>query len=176
MPETLKKETSEAAREACAMLRSIVAALDWARYNGGIMVEANIRYEGGLRCVAVHGPSQSVIETDAPVDNMGRGERFSPTDLVGTALASCVATTMGILAARLEVDLTGMTARVRKHMTADPPRRIARLEVAITVPLDENHPQRTRLEAAAQGCPVRRSLHPEVVVEETFAWTGAATE
>jgi putative redox protein len=136
------------------------------------MVEANVRYEGGLRCVAVHGPSQSQIETDAPVDNMGRGERFSPTDLVGMALATCVATTMAIVADRLGVDLTGLTARVRKHMTSEPPRRIARLEVDITVPLAENHPHHERLEAAANGCPVRRSLHPDVEVVETFTWAG----
>lgn len=139
------------------------------------MVEATICYEGGLRCVAVHGPSQSKVETDAPVDNMGRGERFSPTDLVGTALATCVATTMGIVANRLEVDLAGLTARVRKHMTTEPPRRIARLEVEITVPLTADHPQRGRLEAAASGCPVRRSLHPDVEVVETFVWSGAST-
>ncbi len=155
-------------------LRCVIAAAGWLAYLCGLMVEAMIRYEGGLRCVAVHGPSQSVIETDAPVDNMGRGERFSPTDLVGTALATCVATTMGILAQRLEVDLTGLTARVRKHMTAEPPRRIARLEVDITIPLAEDHPQRARLEAAANGCPVRRSLHPEVEVVETFAWSAPA--
>lgn len=136
------------------------------------MVEATIRYEGGLRCVAVHGPSQSQLETDAPVDNMGRGERFSPTDLVGTALATCVATTMAIVAARLEVDITGLTARVRKHMTTEAPRRIALLEVEVKVPLAEDHPQRARLEAAANGCPVRRSLHPDVAVEEGFVWTG----
>jgi putative redox protein len=138
------------------------------------MVEANVRYEGGLRCVAVHGPSQSEIGTDAPVDNMGRGERFSPTDLVGTALATCVATTMAIVATRHGVELAGLTARVRKHMTAEPPRRIARLEVDIVVPLAENHPQRALLEAAANGCPVRRSLHPELEVVETFAWAGTA--
>ncbi len=136
------------------------------------MVEALITYEGGLRCIAVHGPSQSTIQTDAPTDNMGKGERFSPTDLVGTALAACIATTMGIVAGRLDVDLTGLTARVRKHMTAGPPRRIARLEVEITVPLPADHGHRARLEAAAQGCPVRRSLHPEVEVAETFLWNG----
>ncbi len=139
------------------------------------MVEANIRYEGGLRCVAVHGPSQSEIATDAPADNMGRGERFSPTDLVGTALATCVATTMAIVADRHGVDLTGLTARVRKHMTTEPPRRIALLEVAVTVPLAEDHPHRARLEAAAHGCPVRRSLHPDVAVAETFDWTGTSS-
>jgi len=135
------------------------------------MVEANIKYEGGLRCIAVHGPSQSAIQTDAPTDNMGKGERFSPTDLVGTALAACIATTMGIVAARLEVDLTGLSARVRKHMTTELPRRIARLEVEVTVPLPPGHEHRARLEAAAQGCPVRRSLHPDLEVVETFVWS-----
>lgn len=138
------------------------------------MVEATIRYEGHLRCAAVHGPSGTLVETDAPVDNMGRGGRFSPTDLIGTALAACVATTMAIVGNRLEVELTGLTARVRKSMTLEPPRRIARLELEITVPLPEDHPQRSRLEAAASGCPVRRSLHPDVEVVETFVWSAAA--
>ncbi|MES2706833.1 MAG: OsmC family protein [Verrucomicrobiota bacterium] len=136
------------------------------------MVEALIKYEGDLHCRAVHGPSQSSIETDAPVDNMGRGERFSPTDLVGTALATCVLTTMAIVATRNGVELAGSTARVRKHMTAEPPRRIARLEVEISIPLAAGHPHRARLEAAAGACPVRRSLHPDVEVTETFDWTG----
>lgn len=139
------------------------------------MVEAKIRYEGGLRCVAVHGPSQTQIATDAPVDNMGRGESFSPTDLVGTALASCVLTTMAIVGDRHAVDLTGATAVVRKHMTAAPPRRIAKLEVEVVLPLPVTHPQRALLEAAANGCPVRRSLHPDVEVVETFAWSGGET-
>lgn len=133
-----------------------------------------IRYEGGLHCSAVHGPSHSSIATDAPVDNMGRGESFSPTDLVGTALATCVATTMAIVADRNGVDLTGLTARVRKHMTSEPPRRIAKLEVDIKIPLPAGHEHRARLEAAANGCPVRRSLHPDVEVVETFSWDGPA--
>ncbi len=134
------------------------------------MVEATLRYEGGLRCAAVHGPSHSVVETDAPTDNMGKGERFSPTDLVGTALASCVLTTMAIVGDRKGVDLTGMTATVRKIMTTEPPRRIARLELTITAPLPEEHPDRVVLEKAAAGCPVRRSLHPDVIVQESFIW------
>ena len=132
------------------------------------MVEATVRYEGGLRCVAVHGPSQSVVETDAPVDNMGRGERFSPTDLVGTALATCVLTTMAIAARRKGLELPGMTASVRKHMSADAPRRIVRLEVDVIIPLPGDHPERAFLEAAANGCPVRRSLHPDTAVVETL--------
>ena len=134
------------------------------------MVEATLQYEGDLRCSAVHGPSQSAIETDAPVDNMGKGARFSPTDLVGTALASCVLTTMAIVAQRKDVELKGMTARVRKHMTAEAPRRIARLEVDVTIPLPGTHPERALLEKAAAGCPVRRSLQPDVEVVESFTW------
>jgi len=134
------------------------------------MVEAHIKYEGDLRCVATHGPSQSSIETDAPVDNTGKGERFSPTDLVGTSLATCVLTTMAIAARRKGLELPGMTASVRKHMTTEPPRRIARLEVDVTIPLPADHPERAFLEAAARGCPVRRSLHPDTEVVETFTW------
>jgi putative redox protein len=136
------------------------------------MVQFTVRYEGDLRCTAVHGPSQSSIETDAPLDNMGKGERFSPTDLVGTALGTCVLTTMGIAARRKGIELPGMTATVRKHMTADAPRRIAKLEVDVVIPLPSSHPERALLEAAARGCPVRRSLHPEMEVVETFAWEG----
>ncbi len=135
------------------------------------MVQATVRYEGDLRCTATHGPSQSSIETDAPADNMGKGERFSPTDLVGTALATCVLTTMAIAARRKGLELPGMTATVRKHMTTELPRRIAKLEVDVVIPLPSSHPEKDFLEAAAKGCPVRRSLHPDLQVEETFAWT-----
>jgi uncharacterized OsmC-like protein len=137
------------------------------------MVPATVRYEGDLRCTATHGPSGSSIETDAPTDNMGRGERFSPTDLVGTSLATCVLTTMAIAARRKGLELPGMTATVRKHMSTDAPRRIVRLDVDIVVPLPADHPERAFLEAAAKGCPVRRSLHPDMVVEERFSWAEA---
>lgn len=134
------------------------------------MVQATVRYDGDLRCTATHGPSQSAIETDAPVDNMGRGERFSPTDLVGTSLAACVLTTMAIAARRKGLELPGMTATVGKHMSAEAPRRIARLDVDVVIPLPGDHPERAFLEAAAKGCPVRRSLHPDMEVVETFSW------
>ena len=134
------------------------------------MVQAIVRYEGNLRCTATHGPSQSSIETDAPTDNMGRGERFSPTDLVGTSLATCVLTTIAIAARRKGLEMPGMTATVRKHMSTDAPRRIVKLEVDVVIPLPENHPERALLEAAAKGCPVRRSLHPDMEVAETFSW------
>lgn len=136
------------------------------------MVEAQIQYEGDLRCTAIHGPSQSGIETDAPTDNMGKGERFSPTDLVGTSLATCVLTTIAIAARRKGLEMPGMSARVRKHMSAEPPRRIARLELDVTIPLPPDHAERAFLEAAARSCPVRRSLHPDTEVVEQFTWQG----
>jgi putative redox protein len=136
------------------------------------MVEAKIAYEGNLRCRALHGPSESLLETDAPIDNMGKGERFSPTDLVGAALATCVLTTIAIVAQRrgFETALLGMQASVRKFMTTEPPRRIARLELDLHLPLRADHPERARIEAAVSGCPVRHSLHPEVVVVDTLTW------
>ena len=136
------------------------------------MIESRITYSGDLRCTATHGPSQSSIETDAPTDNMGKGERFSPTDLVGTSLATCVLTTIAITARRKGLEMPGMTATVRKHMSAEAPRRIARLEVDIVIPLPADHPERALLEAAGRGCPVRRSLHPELEVVESFTWQG----
>lgn len=136
------------------------------------MVEINAVYEGTLRCSAVHGPSGSTIETDAPVDNHGRGERFSPTDLLATALGTCMMTIMGIFADRHEIDLTGTKVQVHKEMTPEPPRRIARLPVIIEVPLAADHPKRTALEKAALTCPVHLSLHPEIEKPVTFNWVG----
>ena len=129
------------------------------------MVEIRLDYEGDLHCSAVHGPSGAVISTDAPVDNNGRGEAFSPTDLVATALGACMATVMGIAARRKGVALEGMRITVKKHMSADAPRRIARLEVDIEMPLPADHPERASLEAMARGCPVHHSLHPDIEVE-----------
>ena len=93
------------------------------------MIEIRIDYQGQLRCSAIHGPSGDSFATDAPVDNNGRGEAFSPTDLVGTSLGACMATVMGIVARQKEISLEGMKLSVRKHMSADSPRRISRLEV-----------------------------------------------
>src|SRR5437899_5837715 len=91
------------------------------------MVKVNVSYTGDLRCDATHGPSQSKISTDAPTDNKGKGEAFSPTDLVATALATCMSTTMGIKAHELDVDPRGMTVSVHKEMSKDAPRRIVGL-------------------------------------------------
>lgn len=132
------------------------------------------RYEGGLRCVAQHGPSGSTLSTDAPRDNLGLGESFSPTDLVATALGTCIATTMAIVAKRKGYDLPGITADVEKHMSDDAPRRIAKVVCRLRVPLPPDHPDRAVLEAAAHGCPVHRSLHPDVVKEIFIEWVGTA--
>ena len=136
------------------------------------MVEVAVRYTGGLRCEAVHGPSKSTILTDAPVDNHGKGEAFSPTDLVAAALPVCVMTIMGIVADRHGLALEGMTARTEKVMSKDAPRRIASLRTVIEVPLAPDHPQRSHLENAAKTCPVHKSLHPEIDAPIDFVWKG----
>lgn len=136
------------------------------------MFNISVRYTGDLHCVAVHGPSKSEVATDAPVDNNGKGEAFSPTDLVAAALATCMATVMGIAAQRHNVELKGTTVRITKEMSKDTPRRIARLASEMRIPLPENHPQRALLEAAALACPVHQSLHPEIEKPVTFVWNG----
>jgi putative redox protein len=134
------------------------------------MVEVRIAYEGDLRCRATHTPSGTAISTDAPVDNMGKGESFSPTDLVATALATCMMTIMGIQAKKMSVDLRGATAVVTKEMSADLPRRINRLAVKFHVPLKLDAEQKQRLQNAAMTCPVHKSLHPDVQAPVEFTW------
>lgn len=133
------------------------------------MVEINIRYEGDLRVHARHGPSGTELVTDAPVDNEGRGESFSPTDLVATALGTCVSTLMGIYARRHEIDLGGMTVRVEKHMQTDP-RRIGRLPVTVTVPVALEGRHREGIERVARTCPVHKSLHPDIDAPIEFVY------
>ena len=134
------------------------------------MVPIHISYQNGLRCSATHGPSGNLLQTDAPVDNNGRGEAFSPTDLVATALGACMATVMGIVAERKEISLEGMKIDVRKFMSEDTPRRIARIEMDLRMPLSESHPERRILEGAARGCPVHHSLDPEIEVVMKWDW------
>lgn len=134
------------------------------------MVEINIEYEGQLHCEAVHGPSGGTVSTDAPVDNHGRGESFSPTDLVATALGTCVATIMGIYADRHEIDLTGMKVHVEKYMSDDAPRRIVRLPVTITVPVVIDELKRKAMEKAAGHCPVHQSLRADIDAPLTFVY------
>ena len=134
------------------------------------MVEVTIDYKGELHCEAQHGPSETIIETDAPVDNQGRGEAFSPTDLVATALGTCMATIMGIVARRENVDLAGLRIRVSKEMSADLPRRISQLAVVCQMPIAESDPFSEALQKAAMGCPVNHSIHPEIEVLVKWEW------
>ena len=136
------------------------------------MVQMKIDYEGELHCSVTHGPSGNVIATDAPVDNNGRGEAFSPTDLVSAALGACMCTVMGIVAKRKGIAMEGATVAVRKHMSEDTPRRIARIDLDIALPLPADHPDRPMLEAAARGCPVHHSLHPDIEVVMNWEWKG----
>ncbi|MFI5321828.1 MAG: OsmC family protein [Myxococcota bacterium] len=126
--------------------------------------------QGDLHCEALHEPSGSRLETDAPKDNEGRGERFSPTDLVGAALGSCMLTVMGIVARRHAWDMTGARAEVEKDMVAAPIRRIARLGLRIAMPAGIPASARAVLERAAHTCPVHQSLHPDVKIELQFEW------
>jgi len=134
------------------------------------MIEIKVSYEGDLHCSAVHGPSGSSLVTDAPVDNNGLGQAFSPTDLVATALAACMATVVGIVAKRKELSVEGMKVTVRKHMSETQPRRISRLELDLVMPLLESHPERKLIESAAKGCPVHHSIHPDIEVEMNWIW------
>ena len=133
-------------------------------------VQIDVTYEGGLRTRAVHGPSKNSVVTDPPVDNQGKGESFSPTDLVATAFGTCMATVMGIFAERHSIDLRGMQVVVKKEMVQTPVRRIGRLPTEIRVPLPADHPHRAALERAALTCPVYASLHPDVEKPVTFVW------
>lgn len=134
------------------------------------MVAIDILYEGNLRCRATHGPSGAVIATDAPKDNQGKGEAFSPTDLVATAAATCMTTIMGIVAKRDGLHLEGASVRVEKEMSAQPPRRIARLVMIFTMPAGIPLAARAKLEQAAHFCPVALSLHPDSKIEATFTY------
>ena len=132
---------------------------------------ATILYEGNLRCNARHLQSNSVIETDAPTDNRGKGERFSPTDLVCTALATCMITTMAMKATDMGIELKNSIVDVKKYMASDP-RRISKIDAVVTLPetlgLDEK--DKTILQRTGDNCPVIKSLHPDVIINITYDW------
>lgn len=134
-----------------------------------VPVKMHITYQGQKHCELVHEPSKSKIETDAPKDNNGKGERFSPTDLMGAALGSCILTTMAINAEREGLSLTGAHASVEKIM-ADQPRRIESLPVHIHLPRALTAEQRRTMENIATSCPVHRSLNPDVRIPITFSY------
>jgi putative redox protein len=129
------------------------------------MVEINTTYSGGLHCKAVHKPSGVTIETDAPVDNRGKGESFSPTDLLAASLAVCYLTTMGIAAEDRGIDLKGATCRIEKHMSTDSPRRVVKLVAEIVFPAGIPFDKRGILEAVALHCPVSKSLSADIDVD-----------
>ena len=134
------------------------------------MVKITGEYQGDLHCVAKHEPSGTALATDAPKDNQGRGEAFSPTDLVATALVTCIATTMAIGAQKHGVELRGLRYEIVKEMSADAPRRIVRLAMHLWMPIPESHPAAKSLAAVAHACPVHRSLDPAIDRPVIFHW------
>lgn len=131
---------------------------------------AQVIYKGDLRCECTHLQSGTVIETDAPTDNRGKGERFSPTDTVCVALATCMITTMGIRAADMQINLQDTKIDVTKHMLSDP-RRIGKIEVTLHLPaLNLEEKDRKLLEKIGDNCPVMKSIHPDLVVEAKYNW------
>lgn len=138
------------------------------------MVQIDTDYLGDLCCEAKHGPSGVTLTTDAPEDNHGEGRSFSPTDLVATALSTCIATILGIQAEKYDLDLEGIEISVEKEMASNP-RRISALpaEVRMPVPVDEQI--RERLERAARHCPVHESIHPDIDASITFHWPTEAS-
>lgn len=132
-------------------------------------VEIKGEYKGDLRVKMIHGPSGSVIETDAPTDNQGKGARFSPTDLVVAALSSCMMTIMGIVAKRDGIKLEGTTFRAEKHMNENP-RRIGKITLEFNMPEGLTDTQKAKLEKAAHTCPVHHSLLPEIEKDIKFVY------
>ena len=132
---------------------------------------ATIIYTGQLRCSATHNQSGSVIETDAPTDNRGKGERFSPTDLLCVSLGTCIITTMGIKAADMGIDLNGATLQVQKHMYSEP-RRVGKIEVSIGLPpaLQLGDKDKTILQRVGDNCPVQKSIHPDIETVVMYNW------
>lgn len=132
---------------------------------------AKVVYTGNLRTTCTHLRSGSTIETDAPVDNKGKGERFSPTDLVAVALAACIVTTMGIAGDVHGINIDDTACEVEKIMVSDP-RRIGEIKVKILMPSGRlfSDKEKTIMERAALTCPVAKSLHPDLKETITFTW------
>lgn len=133
------------------------------------MATSKITYQGELRTTCIHLQSGTEILTDAPTDNHGKGEAFSPTDLVATALGSCMVSIMAIKSKDLELELNDSTLEVTKIMQAEP-RKIAKIIVALNMSIETSEKNKTILERAAMTCPVLLSLHPDIEKEVTFNW------
>lgn len=134
------------------------------------MVKVTAKYLGEKHCQATHEPSQSILETDAPKDNQGRGEKFSPTDLVATALGTCILTTIAIVADRDGVDILNSKISVEKEMNANP-RRIASLKTVLELPKAIPEDYRSKIEHVANSCPVKKTLHPDVLTPLEIRYT-----
>jgi putative redox protein len=131
------------------------------------MVRIDATYDGNLRCTATHGPSGAKLITDAPVDNMGKGESFSPTDLLATSMLSCVMTIVAIRADSKEIDVSGMTGSVEKTMSASP-RRVAKIDVVVNLPPGISMDDRAWLITEGCNCPVCLSVSESMEVDVTF--------
>ncbi len=134
------------------------------------MVPISVIYSGTLRCNVTHDNSGVQIITDAPTDNHGRGESFSPTDLVATALGACMITTMGITAQNEHVSLDGTTIAIEKYMSTDAPRRIAKIAAHLTMCAGIPKEYRSRIEHIGNNCPVQKTLHPDVVLDIAYSY------
>ncbi len=134
------------------------------------MVQMIVKYEGALRCKVIHEPTGTFFPTDAPLDNNGKGEVVSPTDLCAAALGSCMATIIGMQMEKLSFDLTGMRVEVQKEMSESKPRRIIKLNTEIWLPMKLDDKAKCILELAAKGCPVHHSLSPEIEKPICFHW------
>ena len=131
---------------------------------------ASITYKGDLRCECTHLQSGTIIETDAPTDNRGKGERFSPTDIVCVALGTCIITTMGIRASDMNIELRNTKLEVTKHMLSEP-RRIGKIEIKINIPpVHIEEKDKKILELIGDNCPVMKSLHPDLEVITQYNW------
>ncbi len=131
---------------------------------------ASIIYLGDLRCEATHLQSGTVVETDAPTDNRGKGEKFSPTDMLCVSLATCIVTTMALKAREMNIDFKNTKVDVTKNMLKDP-RRVGQIDVTINFPsLNLNEEQKSALENAGNNCPVAKSLHPDLKQNILFKW------
>ena len=134
------------------------------------MAQIDVWYEGALSTRSVHSDNGAEVRTDAPKDNQGLGQAFSPTDLFAVSLASCMLTLMGMAANRLHIDIKGMHAKVTKEMTAVPVRRIGKLSIAFSLPKRPSEDEIAKLIQAAESCPVHKSLHPDIVLDIRYEW------
>ena len=134
------------------------------------MITSSVNYMGDMRSTCTHVRSNQSIVTDAPVDNHGKGEAFSPTDLLATSLATCALTTVAILGKAKNINIDGATAEVVKHMASDP-RRVAKIEVHIQMP-DKNYSDEEKvfIRKTIDNCPVAKSLHPDLIQAIEVKW------